>query len=97
MIQENVEEGHASATARNNGGKCCGLYSSEPSPGHFTNIPRLPSGHGGPWPPVSSPPACAQVLIVASSSPHPDPQREIGLMACVNGTSSGCTRSGLST
>jgi hypothetical protein len=38
MIQEDVEERHASATAGNHSGEHCGLYSSEPSPGHYRNI-----------------------------------------------------------
>jgi len=58
---------------------------------------RSPSTNDSSSSSSSSSPARAQVLIVARSSPHPDPQREIGLMAWVNGTSSGCTRSGLST
>ena len=35
----------------------------------------------------------AGFAIAATSSFVPDPQREMELIACVNGTSSGCTRS----
>ena len=35
------------------------------------------------------------VFIAATSSFEPDPHREIDLIACVKGTSKGCTRSGV--
>ena len=38
MIEDDVEERHAPATAENDGGEDGGLDSAEPSPGHGQNI-----------------------------------------------------------